>query len=507
VQLTRTEKREILFLLTFFLILYSLGLNVLLHPTSDSARYLTAAKAIWETGKFTYTEMPVINFRPGLSLLIAPIYGLFGFNIVLIRLMIILHLLGGLFICYLFFREEEVSHPTALCIIGAMGISFATLFETMRILTELPYFFYSFLALYAFQRFLKNQKGLRDPWGWVFALSTSYAFLLRPVGLILVGVFFFYLVIHAKRLDWRLFVAPFIIILLVVGSWYAWTFWAITKLPDFLLAISADYPKTFLRRSALSHDTIESWVEVLIRLKENIFYYAYLAGNLLLGRILDKGRWFVSLPSALLLFLPWLFSFFQKRKATDWYLIFYFSILLLWPWRQDERFLVPILPLIFAPLITWLIRIVPTQKKRLFALLLLIAIVGLNMPQNIQTIERERRVPYYDKALSDFLNVASWIRKNTAPDAIIVGDVAAWIFLFGQRHPFYFPLTSDKDRLDRHLKESKADYLLWTELEFASTKYLSPYILNQKKRFVPVFQQGRTVLFKIVPKKNKDSLP
>ncbi len=493
--MTRTEHRELYFLLAGLGVIYFTAINNHLQTSTDAASYISIAREFWTTGRYTYQGYPATYSYPGLPLILSPLVGLFGNCFLVMRGLEIIFALAALAVTYLFIRRER-SHAFGLSVIACTGMSFAFLFETTRILSDLPYFFSSMLALLAFENLLEGPRSYR--WSWTFTLAAIGSALLRPTGLVLIAALGLYLFLFRRNVTtWKKFQWPALFILLGIGGWFVRTRLAMADLPPSLIDADRTHFDTLLRKTPGSDEQIQTAAEWISRVGSNIRYYGYLLANLFSGRVVTfRALWVWFFP--LLFFAVSQVRILRKRiRSADVYFLIYFLVLLAWSWRQDERFLVPILPVLFFPVMDGFADWFPESKKKMVLFILCVGVMAANTGKNYEIIKSERNDPYYPPEVQSYLKLLDEIQSKTRKDAIFVGDLSSWTYLFSQRRSFEFPRSHRTAKIMQFIDSAQADFLLWTPLEGGSETYLTPLLKDYPDRFKPWINEGGNLLYAI----------
>ncbi len=179
--------------LAYFFLVFSYST----FPTNDSlehhliARNLVEGKGYQLYGQSTAFRAPLLTF------MVAGVYGLFGNNYVIARLMVILFSILLVWAVYELGRtvvDQRVGLWSAL--IAALWIHFVL--YGSRIFTEIPYTLFSVLAVVLVMKYLQNSKLF---WLILSAMFLALAILTRPVGIFLLIMIL--LVLLIRKWDWK----------------------------------------------------------------------------------------------------------------------------------------------------------------------------------------------------------------------------------------------------------------------------------------------------------------
>lgn len=156
-----------------------------------------------------------------------------------------------------------------------------------------------------------------------------------------------------------------------------------------------------------------------------------------------------------LILLGWAIEGYRKKKLdiSAIFLLLYLSGIMLWPFKEQGRFLYPVLFLLLvyfalgAKIITnTLIHRLPWASvrrilPRLLGFLVLSAILIPNLREDARRIWLDPPSRYTPR-----ISLAGdWIRANTPPDAVILTENPFWVFLYTDRKTVPFPYHTPCD--------------------------------------------------------------
>jgi hypothetical protein len=198
-----------------------------------------------------------------------------------------------------------------------------------------------------------------------------------------------------------------------------------------------------------------------------------------------------SLVAVLLVLFPliargWLLEFKRSVPVAAWYVLFYIAVLLVWPFEEGTRYVVPILPLLAVFAVRGalestrlLARALPSVRHAgrswLLGLAALGGAYGLIGASRIGHLAREDVIGTRPNPAEFIRGALPWIIAHTRPgDRIMTFNVAAIHFYTG-RHTMDFPVTGDPFRMCRAFAAARPDYLLVTDAPL-------PYRPTQRER-------------------------
>ena len=169
--------------LTLFTALSALALDNQLKAQYDSGVYVVLATSL-SMGQgyrdiFVLGDPPHTKYPPVFPLLLAPFIHAFGYNVVLLKLMVIAMAVSALYVLYRLYADEgDQGMPLVLAL--AAATSPGVVFFSQSVMTEVPYLLLSLLALLALHRYSPPASGAALA---IIAGLLSLAYLTRLVGL------------------------------------------------------------------------------------------------------------------------------------------------------------------------------------------------------------------------------------------------------------------------------------------------------------------------------------
>ncbi len=483
------------------------------HPTWDSAMYVAMGKSIVSGEGARYMGYGGIKYPPGFPLMLGLIIGPFGYNFLLMRLLIVACAVGTAWLAYLIVRDRS-NRWIATGVMCATVSCYAVFFECTRVLADLPYAFLSLIAL----RWVERYAGA-DSWrgrvGYITIGLMLAAYFTRIAGLTLFAGAIACLTVggtgsRPSRLNLKKAAAVALVLIVVPTAWTVQNQLRGPFLPsDLREALS--YEKEFLSRGTNTPDqpTI-AWSDLAARLWRNVGYYEKLASSVVVGEPLESKT-----PihvGALLLIGGFVYCLIRQRGVYEYYVPIYLLVYMVWTTRQGERFLVPIVPLllyyafrsltlVIAGLRALVERSIGRQDRRnITEATVVVVLIGLlffsNWAENVETIRREHREPYHDELVAKIIESAQWLRENTPPDTIVVSDWPSYVYLFSDRKTFSFPWWNQPQRVYQSISDLDADYVILMP-SLRSERHLFPMLRVYLNEFAVVRRDGKYVILRV----------
>ena len=319
---------------------------------ADTARSLLAHRFYGIAGR------PETNQPPGLSALLAIVFGLFGYSTaVCLRAIVVLEALGFIAAYQVIKRRLPKFVAAVICILLISSPIYFQL-STEMICPSMPFLFTTMAAIWACWKYEKESSfGLMFLWGTIvaslitaslmfasaamalqgaiLAATVSTVFRSRPLGLI-----------RAKRM------LPILLFGVIVQGWWMHRNPAPPEWP------LPGYPAPYLQQLKVKNGNypelgMATAGDVLVRVKSNLLGESDLLAQIVFRHGVNETKVAVVIAPVLLIVLGWAYCLWQARGQgiLEWYFAGYQFIYLLWPWGLERRFFLPIVPL--ACLYAW----------------------------------------------------------------------------------------------------------------------------------------------------------
>lgn len=471
------------------------------QPTWDSAIYITVARSLVRGEGYAYMGYPHTKYPPGFPLLLTPIVALFGESFVVMRALVAGCAVASVGMAYVLVRRAAgrwVAAATAVM----TAMSYALLFEATRILSDVPYMLVSLVALLAVERFRETRSHRRL--ALVVALC-AVAYLTRIVGFAIALAAAISLVRDVPRA--RIPVAArhagivLVGLAVVVGLWMGRNAVVSNELPPTLREALSYERELVAARAAAPHADTVGWRTLGERLEANVQYYAGLTGMLLTSKR-TQSVW----PIALV-FAGWVVVLARRSTVLEWYFGGYVAVYLLWPAHQGERFLVPVLPMIYyyavsavaaaADGATVVFRASPARRRVVGSVVVTTVaaafVVFAARPVGAR-VRAEHRAPYHAVVMGETIDALVWLRDNTAPDAVLVTNRAPYGVLWADRRTYTVPWVADREEI---LASIHANGVTHAVTNSHTQTYLGPVVDGLPAMFRPLKKFGSTRVYEV----------
>lgn len=329
------------------------------RPGHDSSIYILGARSLATRGDYRMDGVPITTHPPGLSLLLSPVFRVFGEKEgeFLVRLMPVFGGLGLLVWLLLLSRAATPSLAAAAVLIVATSAVYHAL-ATRHVMADLPYLVFSGLALLAGQRlsWAATRPGM---WalGAAVVLLTGFAVLTRTAGVALAVTFLAGSFLPSRAVEVPLprharlwLAAAGLCGVLVLAAWVAWCRQAEGR--EEMGGHMASYTSQFRLKNPLQPDLGPASAADLIRRAAAAAPLRSAQTAEILTRLpWVSPRWYN--PLVLALFVLPLAALPQALRQPQLMLVWlycaaYFAMLCLWPFAETARFMLPAAPAVFV---------------------------------------------------------------------------------------------------------------------------------------------------------------
>jgi hypothetical protein len=471
------------------------------QPTWDSATYITLAKSLVSGDGYTYMGYDHTKYPPGFPLMLAPIVAMFGRSFLLMRCLEAACAVAAIGVAYALLRRAAgVGIAAAAATMTAA--SYALLFEATRILSDLPYMLVSLVALLAIER-LRLARSRR-----LLVIATCLciaAYLTRIVGIALALAAAISFLCDAPRRPLRKSARDAAILLgcasLVVAAWMGRNALARHQLPPTLReALSYERELVVANPSDLQGGSV-GLKAFGGRLVTNGRYYAEMTARLLTSKRSARKA------LALVVVAGWACVAVWRRTSVEWYFAGYIAIYLIWPAHQGERFLVPALPLIYyyglrgvSEAVGAAARLAKASGRARHiavsgsAVAIALIFVVASRAELARLVAVERREPYHQGVMGEYIQALTWLGHSTPPDAVLVTNRAPYGVLWAERATYTVPWVADRDEI---LASVFANGVTHAVTNSFTAAYLGPVVDAHPEIFTPMKEFGSTRVYEV----------
>ncbi|HUI94081.1 MAG TPA: hypothetical protein VLX68_17715 [Chitinivibrionales bacterium] len=501
-------------IIIFQLVLLGTQFTPGLSTNGDDARYYLLGKAIHDGKGFRQIQhptMPVEKTYPAVFPLMLSFLDVFSDSILLAK--IAQGILGACvtLLAFMLFRiySKNLLVPMVLLCAGS-----ATLAQfSLSLMSEIPYLFFSLLALYLYELSVANPK---KAWlFWLTAVISVFPMHCRSVGLAF-SASWILTTLFTKRYSYA--AAHVVLLLATVVVFHMLTSWENSYLVQIIQKNTYDPEAGFVTPAEMAQ-----------RVMENIKAY----GSIIMQRSLLPLP-FPSTPGqqtaagifiVVFILLGWARGLFGAMKFLSLYVFMYFGILLMWQTQwSSERFVAGVVPFLFFFLLYGLEGAVGVfagqQKKTPFLARLKNAALDVQGPPVpgraaawiavafvlVLNVSYASMFLRKSQALGpdwkNFYSCADWMRINTPPDAVVMNRKVELFYIRAKRAGVMYSYSHDVNNIMREIDSAHVDYVVLDNFAWTATtrQYLYPVLQTFPDRFqmVYVLNNPPTAVYKVI---------
>lgn len=450
----------------------------------DNAGYYILGKAI-STGQ-GYTDIhklgnPAHNhFPPGYPVILGVVM-FFTQSITALKIVNGLFLLGTALLLYSLLQRFTDSKPFAFVVATLLLFNFHLLSYGTILMSEVPFLFFSTLAMLLFVNANGEKPFYRNPNFYLLIIVSSFSFHIRTAGIALVAGFALYMLIERKFKMLGAYLVGFIAL----------------GIPWFLRGQSmggSQYIKQLFLKNPYRPENgameIGDWFS---RFGANFGRYLgkEIPNGVFPGVEVSYGEDGISNYLAGILIVAVSIFGIVKLKKYKWliagYLIGSFGILLLWPevWF-GIRFLLPLIPFILFLFVYGVYELLNLLAKKVTNKAmnpLLLLILGLFFIPQLKNLKEAADSPY-QKKFKNYFEMAAWANSNLQEDAVVATRKPGLFYLFSGIKVTQIPYTADYNEYMDKMTEKQATHAVIDQLGYSQTgRFLYPFVQDNPEKF------------------------
>ena len=491
--------------------------------SGDPAAYVELAHSLASGAGYSFDGVPHTYYPPGLPLALTPVVTVAGMNVAAAQVYVAVWAAVALLIVFAYLERRGDSPATGITLFLVLSSGFYAV-ATTSVRSEPLYLVAVFLLLLGLER---RPVGSGATGVWLVSLAVVGAAVpaIRTVGVAMLaalGASVLQSAVRARRrqLPWHTAVGGLVAAMLGGLAFVVlWQTWILHH------GMAGSYAAGLaLKDPHVPDEGPATLADIVSRVVTNAATQSAHLGELASNVPWLQTMW--SSPVVLLLcpiiLMGWAQEFRRALPVAAWYVLFYVGIILVWPYNEGTRFLVPILPLLAmfavrgAPLaLPRLSRMLPglsavgivgaaieihaadvASRQRVAVLgfwimgLVTSTAVALRSRERWTSLPKEWRIAFLAtlgamygalgvRAIGQmaWANVAGttrqstevirgslpWIAANTGPDDRIMTQWPWGVHFYTRRHAVLFPVTADPHELCVALAASRPTYLLVTD--------------------------------------------
>lgn len=364
-----------------------------------------------------------------------------------------------------------------------------------KILSEIPFMFFSFLTLYLWDIYLRkgNTKILI-----IISVLSIFPYYLRTAGITFIIALFLFLLLNRKYK--HLFIYSIIVIILILP-------WIIRGSK---IGSDGGYKTQLLSKNAydLSLGTI-TFKDLFIRIGQNLSIYIFEIIPRFFLPFLINIKFnivftIIGIIFVLMSLLGLILGFNRKNLLLIIYFILFFALCLIWPsvWSSD-RFLLPVLPLIFfffylfIDLLNRFFKIRKNLFNYVITSLFILSEIFFLLPSSFKNLGllfgyiQGNKYSGYTLDYVRFYEAAEFARKNTPKNSKFLVRKPELFYLVSERKSFCYPFVNDENKIMESI--NKSDYIVVDAFYWTGTtkRYLLPVIMKNPEKYL-IFYKSLT---------------
>jgi len=500
----------------------------------DTPNYILLAKSIALGHGYVDINNPAFpphtQYPPGLPLLLAPVIYFLGYNLVWMHLIIVLFGLLSIYLIRPVFDPMDRGYR-GIIIAVLMLTNYYFVFFTREILSEIPYMFFSLVAVLFFERYFAEESRVKYLYFFTLALVASYFVKMIGITLYAGAMAALALRVFEKRGHGRGSI-PRLLGLGVAGILPLLLFMARGAM------LSRDvntYGAIFLKSNYYNAESsLTGPLAIFSRIAHNLATYLFLPARMLVSYIerLDAfplPHFLANVLSLIILgvILYGLFSeLYNKRGVKEFYVLFYLALLIIWPVYgigDNFRYLTPVVPFLYYYLFIGM-RLGASGITRLFerrahggarlAVYVCIAIMVLNLMANRKfflSLEIPGRVHASTELLAGnlfrrfegvdaeavptsalagvrpcfahYISSSYYLKSILRPDEVATGRKPWLTSLITGGYVLRFPFTADREKMLDFFIKQKIKYVVLDGCNRETHDYMVPFMKKYRKFF------------------------
>jgi hypothetical protein len=426
-------------------------------------------------------------------MLLTPALLIFGSNYALMKIWILLISIGAF---YLFYRllKSCINDSSWIFPLGLFAFSPLIINYSHDFYSEIPYLFFSLLALYLFERFkILKRETIVGFIVMIFIFVSSYYIRTVGLSLILAAGFLLFYKKHYKEL----------IVFIIIASIFIFLWQSRSARLG-----AGGYLQQFFTRNPYDMESIKiSFGEYLNRFFGNLKIYTLFVFPQILFPSLQSSGLLNSLGFIFsILVLLGLISRIKHVSVWEIYTILFLGIAFSWPevWTGD-RFLLPILPLLFYYLFKGIKVLIKKSQAVsglvtgfcvLFAIINFIQTTPANLA-NFNAFIRGDKMAGYPSDWQHYFQALEWIKNNIPENAVVISRKPQFTYLFSHHKSAGYPFTSDENKIFEAFQKNHAQYILFDRFNWTGTtvKYLGPIVQKYPDKFHVIYKTSAPEMY------------
>lgn len=470
-----------------FIVAYIYTFDAKLAMLGDNASYYMLGKALAEGEGYvnisSVAHSPNNHYPPGYPAIIRLIM-LFSSSIFVIKLVNGLFFLLAIWITFelLNFLTKELKFAFVATLL--ILVNSHLLYYSSVMMSEISFFFFSMLSIWAFTKTDPDKLSWKDPWLIISILSFIIAYYIKSLGVALLAGYMLHFITRKKWKSLAVYFIGFVAAALpwiirgqkLGGSSYMRQLKMINPYqPELGQADFSDFSERFFNN--FSRYVTRELPSSVFPVKEPDYHTP-----------MEGSEWFFGLIFLTLLCYG-IYSLPRYRWLIAGYIAGTLGILMLWPdvWI-GVRFIVPAIPMLTFGFLYGGYRLLSKgagMTGKSFQPLWLL-VLGLFFIKPVNALHDQAKMPYMP-AWENYFDVASWLKKNEKRTVVVGTGKPSLFFLYSGTYVDRYKFEQDPAALIEDLENKKIDYVVIDQVYGNTFRYLLPAVRQYPERFEPVY--------------------
>ncbi len=491
------------------ILLHYIAFNKAFEDVDDNASYMIAAKSLVDKGAPYYLYMPEMlpdtEGALGLPIMLIPFYLIWGMSYIPMEILIFFTMIGSVIMSFLLFRKIAGTNFAVIITILYATHPYIVSFSSI-IMTEIPYIFWSLLALYLCLKFEEKQKiNYFLLIGAVLAILMTYLTRAIGAGFFAAAILYFLLKsniiknIKQKAMPFYQDMAfkKFILIsALIFVVFLVYQLW--------IRSVGGASQAEALTKMSLTDQFTKNMGLVWQVFSQNIF-----CGKLARLNVNPEYLQPVNFLWAIifLIVMVGLFYSILKKELIGLYFVFVLLLILVGNVATQAMFVSRYL-IVFTPFMIYflflgvkvLIGLVDKKKQvaQTAGILVFCFLLGNSFIGDAYNVQRSKQATLHNAAYQAFLDCAEWAKTNLPKDAIVASRKERIFYVFSNGLRGYKHITSNemgrmqeegmtmeefqKKKLEK-MAAKNTDYVIIDTFNSASVQMIYPIIEKNPDKF------------------------
>lgn len=466
-------------------ITYSYTFDSKLALLGDNASYYTLGKAIASGEGYVniskLSKSPNNHYPPGYPAIISAVL-VFTQSIVAVKLLSGVFLLGSIVLSFLLIARLTENYIIAFVVNLLVVFNSHALFYGSLMMSEVPYMFFSLLALYlcTLSDFVELKSSTKYAIGMLVSMVIAYY--VRSLGVALLAGFGLHFLLSK---NWKMMIIS--ISALIVGGFPWFIRGQSLGGASYLNQLKMINPYNPGLGDATTSDFLDRFWSNFSRyvtkeIPDSVFNFGPAYNEAITGK-----EWFIGI-----VFLALIGFGLVKLKSYKWLIIGYMlgtlGILMIWPdvWI-GVRFIVPVIPFFLLGFLNGfyqLFLLIRNQNALSQAVSYSPLVIVLFLLSPLQDLHIKAKAEY-PVSWQRYFEVAQWLDKNE--DNVVVGcGKPSLFYTYADNFTMRYKFTQDTNELIAHLERQKVDYVVIDQVYGNTFKYLLPAVRQHPDRFTQV---------------------